>query len=298
MRKTKWRHSSPGSIVFDIFVFLFMLLIAFICFYPFWYVFAVSVNDNSVASYITVRFWPKAFTLKNYGYVFQSPLLLSGFGITILRTIISTVLSLILSGGMAYALSRKELVGRTFFNIFLIITMYLGGGIIPLYILFRDLNLLNTFAVLIVVNLFSAWNIILLRTSISNIPDGMVESAKIDGANDLLIYFRIVMPCSKPIFATITLFHAVSIWNDWFAGDMFITSNGLLPIQTIMVRIINDLSSRDMILSAGVAGENVGTMVESVKMASVMLTVLPIVMVYPFLQKYFVKGIMIGSLKG
>lgn len=291
--------NSLGSKVFDTINILFMLLIIFICFYPFWYVFVVSINDNSISSYVNVIVWPEVVTMKNYQVVFTSPLLVSGFKIAIFRTLIGTILSVVLSGGMAYALSRKELVGRQFFNIFILITMYLSGGIIPLYLLIKYFRLLNTFPVLIITGLFSTWNIILLRTSISSMPDGMVESAKIDGANDLLIYFRIVMPCSKPIFATITLFTAVAFWNDWFAGDMFITRDTLQPIQTIMMRIINDLKATEMITkTAGVVGNTGGSMVESVKMASVILTVVPIVLIYPFLQNYFVKGIMIGSLKG
>ena len=298
-RKSNRVKQTVGSRVFDVCNVIFMLLVIFICFYPFWYVFAVSINDNNVSSYVNVIFWPKAVTLQNYEVVFNSPQLLSGFKIAILRTVIGTALSVILGGGMAYALSRKELVGRQFFNIFILITMYLGGGIIPLYLLFKFFGLLNTFPILIISGLFNTWNIILMRTSIASIPDGMVESAKIDGANDLSIYFRIIIPCSKPIFATITLFTAVAIWNDWFAGDMFITSDKLQPIQTIMMRIINDLKATEMInKTAGVVGNTGGSMVESVKMASVILTVVPIVLIYPFLQKYFVKGMMIGSIKG
>ncbi len=287
-----------GSGIFDGLNVLFMLAVVFACFYPFWYVFAVSINDNSVSSYVNVVFWPKAVTLLNYSYVLKSPLLVSGFTVAFLRTLIGTVLSVLLGGGMAYALSRQELVGRQFFNIFILITMYLSGGIIPLYLLYRNLGLLNTFSILVVGGLFNTWNIILLRTGIKAIPDGMIESARIDGANDLVIYGRIVLPCAKPIFATVTLFTAVSYWNDWFAGDMFITDDRLQPIQTIMMRIISDLQATQMMKMSGLVGSSAGTMVESVKMASVILTVLPIVLVYPFLQKYFVKGIMIGSLKG
>lgn len=277
----------------------FLILIGLACFYPFWYVLAVSLNDNSVTSYVNVVLWPKQVTFNNYQVVFSSPLLINGYKVSGLRTLIATLLSVTLSGGMAYALSRKELVGRKFFNIFILIPMYLGGGLIPVFLLFKSLNLLNTFAVLILSGLISSWNIILLRTSISTLPDGLVESAKIDGANDLHIYFRIVIPCSKPIFATITLFVAVAFWNDWFAGDIFVTDEKLKPIQTIMINIINSTKASDMAKKMGSAtGQNIGTMVESIKMATIMLTVMPIVVVYPFLQKYFVKGIMIGSLKG
>lgn len=298
-KSAKWKKESFGSKVFDLFNILFMLLTIFVCFYPFWYIFIVSINDNSVSSWVNVMIWPKAITWDNFRVVLESPDLVSGFRISIFRTIIGTTLSVVLGGAMAYALSRRELVGRKFFNIFILITMYLGGGIIPTYMLYRKLELLNTFSVLIVSGLFSTWYIILMRTYFSSLPDGLIESAKIDGANDLYIYFRIVMPVSKPIYATITLFTAVNYWNDWFAGDMYISSDSLQPIQTIMMRIINDMQASEMLKkSAGVVGTMGGTMVESVKMATVLLTVIPIVIIYPFLQKHFVKGIMIGSLKG
>jgi len=290
---------SAGDHVFDGFNMLFMALITFVCLYPFWYVFAVSINDNMVSSFINVVFWPRKATFFNYQVIFQSPWLVSGYRVSVLRTVIATFFSVLLSGAMAFALSRKNLLGRTFWNVFILIPMYLSGGLIPMFLLVKNLGMYDTFAALILPGLISTWNTILLRTSIMALPDGLIESANIDGANDIRIYFQIVIPVAKPIFATITLFVAVAFWNDWFAGEFFIRSESLRPIQTIMLSIINSVKASDMAKKmAGLTGTTPGTLLESVKMASVMLTVLPIVMVYPFLQKYFVKGIMIGSLKG
>lgn len=293
------RRKTIGDRIFDAVNAFLLLLVGLVCLYPFWYVLAVSLNDNAVSSYANVIIWPAKATFQNYKTVFSSPLLLSGYRVSALRTLVATFLSVMLSGSMAFALTRKELIGRRFFNIFILIPMYLGGGLIPNYLLFKNLELLDTFAVLVLGGLFSSWNIILLRTSIAAMPNGLAESAGIDGANELRIYLQIVIPCQKPIFATITLFVAVAFWNEWFAGDLYITSNHLKPIQTIMLNIINNAKASDMAKQMGSAtGQNIGTMVESIKMATIMLTVLPIVAVYPFLQKYFVKGIMIGSLKG
>lgn len=294
-----FKRRSVGDWFFDSLNVILLLLVAFACFYPFWYVFAVSLNDNSVSSYVHVTFWPMAVTFDNYLTVLSSPLLMNGFLVSSLRVVIGTTLSVLLSSAMAYALSRKELVGRTFWNIFILIPMYIGGGLIPTYLLVKTLHLLDSFAILVVGGLFSSWNIILLRTSFSAMPNELVESAKLDGANDLQTFVRIVLPCEKAIVATITLFVAVGLWNDWFAGDIYISSNNLKPVQTIMLNIINNAKAAELAKDmASATGQYVGTMVESIKMATIVLTVFPIVVVYPFLQKYFVKGIMVGSLKG
>ena len=293
------KRRSVGDLIFDSINAVLLLLIAFLCLYPFWYVLAVSFNDNAVTSYVHVIFWPSAITLNNYKAVLSSPLLMNGFLVSFLRVVIGTFLSVLLSSAMAYALSRKELIGRTFWNIFILIPMYISGGLIPTFLLVKELHLLDTFTILVIGGLFSSWNIILLRTSFSAMPNELIESAKLDGANDLQTFIRIVLPCEKAIVATITLFVAVGLWNDWFAGDIYITSNNLKPVQTIMLNIINNAKAADLSKEmASATGQNIGTMVESIKMATIVLTVFPIVVVYPFLQKYFVKGIMIGSLKG
>lgn len=288
-----------GEYVFDTLNVAFLIAVAFVCFYPFWYVFAVSLNDNAVSSYVHVTFWPEAITFNNYMSVLSSPMLMNGFFVSFMRVLVGTTLSVLLSGAMAFALSRKELVGRTFWNIFILIPMYISGGMIPTFLLVKALHLLDTFTILVIGGLFSSWNIILMRTSFAAMPNELVESATLDGANELQTYVRIVLPCQKPIIATIVLFVAVGLWNDWFAGDIYIQSNDLKPVQTIMLNIINNAKAADLAKEMGSAtGQNIGTMVESIKMATIVLTVFPIVVVYPFLQKYFVKGIMVGSLKG
>ena len=290
---------TKGDVAIDLINGFLLVLIALACIYPFWYVFAVSMNDNAASSYVNVILFPKKWTLQNYITVFRSPMLLNGYKVSALRTLIATTLSVFFSGGMGYALTQKQLVGRRFFNILLIIPMYIGGGMIANYIWIRNLGLLDTFAVLIIPGLISTWNIILLRTSIASLPSELLESASLDGANELRTYLQIVIPCSKPIFATITLFVSVAFWNEWLSGDIYIRTESLKPIQTIMLNIINYAKASDMAKKMGSAtGQNVSMAVESIKMATIMLTVLPILAVYPFLQKYFVKGIMIGSLKG
>lgn len=302
MRSRKKRSGlkqPAGSRIFDVINVILMIFIIAVCIYPFIYIFSIALNDNSVSSWTNIVLFPKAVTFDNFKVILRSPELLSGYKVSILRVVIGTTLSVFLSGAMAYALSRKELVGRTFFNIFIIVPMYLTGGIVATYMLYRAMHLLDTFAVLVLGGLLSSMNIILMRTYFMSLPDGLIESAKIDGANDFLIYLKIVFPVSKPIYATIALFTAVGYWNDWFAGDMFITSRNLLPIQTQLQQIINTTKANEMMLKTmAVTDATLVSMQTSVKMAAVLLTVIPIVMVYPFLQKHFVKGIMIGSLKG
>ncbi len=294
------RRYSKEDIAIDWINGVLLVLIALVCIYPFWYVFAVSLNDNAVSSYANVVLVPRQWTLQNYQMVFRSRMLLNGYKISVIRTLIGTTLSVIFSGGMGFALSQKQLIGRRLFNILLLIPMYIGGGLIANYIWIKNLGMLDTFAVLILPGLISTWNIILMRTSISAMPGELLESASLDGANEIRIYFRIVIPCAKPIFATITLFVAVAFWNEWMSGDIYIRKETLKPIQSIMLNIINNAkATNEMARTMGsVAGQNVSTTMESIKMATIMLTVMPIIAVYPFLQKYFVKGIMIGSLKG
>ena len=292
--------ASLGEKTFNVVNVFILALITFATLYPFWYVLVISLNNNAVASYLDVYFWPKAFTLANYKVIFSTSLLVSGYKITILRTVIGTVISVIGNAAMAYVLVKKQLMGRKVLISLVLITLYFSGGIIPLYILLRNLHLINTFPVLIIPYLFTAWYIILMKTYFSQLPESLDESARIDGANDIVIFFRIIMPISMPIISTISLFCAVGYWNDWFAGDMYLSDQNLFPIQTILMKILNEMKGDEILRrsSSGVVDSNHMPSLEAVKNASIIVTIIPIILVYPFLQKYFIKGIMIGSIKG
>lgn len=294
------RRIRIGEFTFDILNHVFMAIIIFLMMYPFWYVFIISINNNNFQSWTTVFVWPKVTSIYAYRTIFSTSLFLNGYFITIVRTLLGTLLSVIFNGMAAYVLSRKDLLGRRHMLTGLLITLYFGGGLIPTYLLCDALGLINTFAILILPALMGSWNIILMKSFFTQLPIELIESAKVDGANDLQIYFRIVIAISKPIFAAITLFTAVGLWNDWFTGEMFITTDALLPIQTVLRRVIFQMKSVDLMITMGdsLGSTLSGSNIESIKMAAIMVTVIPIICVYPFLQKYFARGIMIGSIKG
>jgi len=290
---------SIGEITFDVFNVTLLTLLGLAALYPFWYVLVLSFHDSAVSSYFDVYFWPGVFTWDNFRIVFITDALVKGFVVTIFRTVIGSLGTVAACGLLAYGLSKKYLIGRTFFLNIVIVTMFFSGGLIPAYILLKNLMLLNTFWVLVVPGLLNAWTVILMKTYFASLPESIEESAKIDGANDLTIFFRIVVPMSMPLIATMLLFSAVNHWNDWVSGQIFIMNPNLLPVQTILMRMITQADASNMIQqSMGMEFRSKSPAIESIKMAAIVVTTIPIIMVYPFLQKYFVKGVMIGSIKG
>jgi putative aldouronate transport system permease protein len=198
-------------------------------------------------------------------------------------------------------MSKKTLLFRKPYMVFFMITMFFSGGLIPSYLLIRSLGMLDTFWVLIIPGIISVWNMIVIRTFFSALPEGLEESAKIDGSSNYGIFFRIVIPVSGPVLATISLFTAVSYWNDWFTGAIYITKDHLLPIQTLLRQVMNSNIMTQIGSSNAIAldhmNRNRTITTKSLTMATMMVATLPIILTYPFLQKYFVKGVMIGSLK-
>jgi putative aldouronate transport system permease protein len=198
---------------------------------------------------------------------------------------------------VAYAYSRKDLIGRKYYMIVGMITMFFGGGLIPTYLLIRNLGLLDSFLVYILPAMFSFFNVIIMMSFFRELPEALDEAAQLDGANDLTIFVRIVLPISMPVIATIALFNGVGQWNDYFTGMIYINNPDLQPIQTYLYRVIAQSSGNQIAAAAsGVVASTVTS--QSVKLATMVVTTLPIVLVYPFLQKYFVKGLTIGSVKG
>ncbi|TDQ42041.1 carbohydrate ABC transporter permease [Aureibacillus halotolerans] len=291
--------------LFSVFNYLFLALFAFGTLYPFVYILAYSLSDGVEATKSTIYFWPKSFTLENYRQIFQDATFLAAYQITILRTIIGTILHVFLCALFAYALTKKSLPGRTFFSIFIFVPMLFSGGMIPTFILYRQLGLIDSFWVYVIPFLYNFFNIIIMRTFFQQLPDSLEESAKMDGCGDFRIFVRIILPLSVPVLATIGLFIGVFHWNDWFTGTYFVTNKDLLPVQTLL----NELLTQSQALAnaarnASQTGSSAGlqttaaTTPESLRMATLMVATVPILCVYPFLQKYFVKGVMIGSVKG
>ncbi len=279
-----------------------LVIIGFVSIYPFWNAVVLSFNNGMDALKGGITFWPREFTLDNYRFVFKDKRLISGFVISILRTGIGTVGAILCTAIFAYGMSKKELIGKKFYMGMSIFTMYFSGGLIPGYLLIRDLGLVNTFWVMVIPGLISTWNMIVFRTFFKSLPAGLEESAKIDGCTNWGVFFKIVFPLSGPVLATIALFTAVYHWNDWFAPGIYISNPDLLPIQTKLQQIMNSnimteqLKQMDSAAAAHLSSMRSVTS-KSLTMATMMVATVPILLVYPFLQKYFVKGVMIGSLK-
>ena len=288
---------SRSDRLFDAFNIAGMLLICFLTLYPIWYVLVNSFNDGQDAMRGGIYWVPRVFSLDNYIEVFKNAGIMTAMGITIAKTVIGVVCHVFFTAMVGYALSRRELLGRKFYLVMGTITMFFYGGLIPTFLLIRDLGLFDSFLVYIIPALFSFFDMIIFMAFFREIPDGLEEAARIDGANDLMIFTRIIIPISMPVVATIALFHGVYQWNDYFTGMIYVNKMDLQPIQTFLFRVVAQSSSNQIVATAGAAINRTVTS-QSIKLATMVVTTLPIVLAYPFLQKYFVKGLMVGSIKG
>lgn len=281
-------------------IYVFLILLSFSALYPFWNTLVVSLNEGLDTSKGGITFWPREFTWSNYEIVFNNERLLQAFGISILRTVIGTIAAIFMTSLLAYGMSKSHLIGRKFFTVFFIFTLYFGGGLIPTFLLIKSLGLMNNFLVFIIPGLISVWNMIVFRTFFKSLPNGLEESAQIDGCSNWGVFFKIVLPLSGPVIATLGLFTAISHWNDWFVPTIYITNHDLMPIQTILRRILNANLLNEAIGVDSLAQERLdkrNITSKSLISATIMVVSLPIIAVYPFVQKYFVNGVMVGSLK-
>ena len=293
---------STGDKAMSITIYVLLTILAFVTFYPFWNALVISLNSGMDTMKGGITFWPREFSLDNYKVVFQDSRILNGFYISVLRTVVGTAMAIMFTAIFAYGISRKELVGRNYYMIFCIITMFFSGGLIPTFILIRGLGLFNTFWVMVIPGLLSVWNMIIFRTFFQALPAGLEESAKIDGCGYWATFFRIVLPLSGPVIATLGLFTAVYHWNDWFTPSIYISDQNLLPIQTMLQQILSsNIMSEQMAQADSAAAGRMAAMktvsTKSLSMATMMVATIPIICVYPFVQKYFVKGVLVGSLK-
>ncbi|MGC6583440.1 carbohydrate ABC transporter permease [Paenibacillus sp. FSL W7-1279] len=296
------KRISFGDKVMLIVIYVFLSLLAFSALYPFWNAVAVSFNVGVDTAKGGVTFWPREFTTENYKIILQDDRLLNGFFISISRTIIGTATSIFMTALLAFGMTRTYLIGRKYYTLFFIFTLYFGGGLIPTYLLIRSLGLMDSFLVFIIPSLISVWNMIIFRTFFRGLPVGLEESAHIDGCSNWGTFFRIILPLSGPVIATLALLTAVGHWNDWFLPSIYITSDYLLPIQTILRQTLNAnivSGSSSVLDSASVALLDQARQItsKSLTMAMMIVVTLPIILVYPFVQKYFVKGVLVGSLK-
>lgn len=294
-------HQTRDEIIFQIISSFFLIILSALIVLPFLNVLALSFNDGKDAMLGGITFWPRKFTLENYQYVFSTGKYLSAYGITISRTLLGSALGVICTAMAGYALKSRTLPGRKAINKFFVLTMFFSGGTIPVYLALKSYGLLNTFWVFIINgSLVSAWDIMVMRTFFEGLGEDLEEAARLDGAGTARIFVSIILPLSKAVIAVIFLFKAVYHWNDWFSGAYYVTDSKLYPMQTIVQRMLQQEEALKTINEKNVASDvlNSGVTGESLKMAIILFTITPILCVYPFVQKYFVKGVMIGAVKG
>ncbi|SDD04555.1 putative aldouronate transport system permease protein [Paenibacillus sp. UNCCL117] len=281
-----------------------MILFSLACLLPFLLLLMSSVTDETTILQHGYSFFPKQFSLSAYEYLWeQSALIFNAYGITILITVVGTTASLVITSMLAYPLSRRDLPGGTFFAFFLFFTLLFNGGLVPTYLVYTQLlDMKNTLWALIVPGLLmNGFNVLLMRTFfLTTIPVPVLESASIDGATEFKMYYKIVLPLSLPILATVGLFQGLAYWNDWNNGLIYVTDPKLFSLQNVLNRIMSDIQ---FLASNGDLGASVGEKVaqlpsETFRMAIAVIAVIPILIAYPFFQKYFVKGMTIGAVKG
>ncbi len=284
-----------------------LVLLAIVTLYPFWYCLILSFNNGMDTLRGGIYFLPRMFTLENYQKAFSHPLITSAFLISISRTVLSVLFACFFTSLMAYALTKRDMPGRSALIFYFYFTTLFSGGLIPTFIMYRQLGLLNNFWIYVIPGIYSFFNAIILRTFFYSIPESLNESARIDGCSELGIYFRIMLPLSIPAMATIALFVGVGNWNDWFTGAYFVSRRrDLYPAATLLNDLLSQAVFENSMSSTGqqnqinevlMSDRTQTTTPESLKMAFLIILTLPIVCVYPFLQKYFVKGVMLGSIK-
>lgn len=279
-------------------IYLILILLSLVTLLPMVNVLARSFSTAAGIAQNPLMLTPTHWTLSAFKYIFQTPVLTNSFGISVFATVVGTALNLVFTTTGAYGLSKTNIPGHKFLMWLVVIPMLLGAGLIPMYILLKNIGLLNSVWVLIIPSLVSSFNLILMRNFFWSIPESLEESARIDGASDLQVLWHVILPLSKPVLATVGLFYGVGHWNDFFTGLFFINDNSKWPLQVVMQSIVINLNMMDM----GTVTNNDFTKMlvnpENIKAATIVFATVPILLVYPFLQKYFVKGILLGSVKG
>lgn len=292
-----WKKETTSGKIFDIFNIVFQIFTIAITFYPFWYLFILSITSVMKVSTSEIVFLPKFVTFEAYSMVFKDNTLFTGYVVSASRVICGVLFSIFVNCMAAYALSRPYFVIRKQISTLMIITMYVGGGMIPFYLVVHTLQLTNTFFALFVPFAYDAFAIIIMRSYFKTIPVSLDDSAKIDGAGDLRIFLRIYFPLSLPIIATMSLFWAVALWNDFIWAQFLVYKQELVPVQAILYKILVQSANTAAMSAARRMNPRIGINLESIKAAAVIVTTVPILVVYPFLQKYFIQGMTLGAIK-
>lgn len=285
------KHISPGHIL----IIIVLVLMALFILIPFWNAVVISFMPAHEVARHPGAMIPYGFSLQNYKTLIEKGGLLAGYKNTLIMTVCGTVYGMTISTMMAYAFSQN-FPGKRFFFIMIIFTMYFSGGTVPMYLLLKRLGLLNHLSGVILMHGVSAWNVIVIKNGFENTPPALVEAGKIDGANDWRIFWQIMLPLQKPVIATFSLFTAVGYWNEWFWSTLTLSEPGTQPLMVYLRNIVNTIDTDLMNFTASIAYTQ-NSNPQGVKMAAVFCTMLPIMCMYPFLQKYFMKGITIGAVK-
>jgi len=298
-------YSSVPDKLFDVFNILFMIGLMIFTLYPFLNMFALSFNDANDSIRGGIYIWPREWTWANYQYILNESSIFHATFISAARTIIGTLVSVFCTAMLAYTISRQDYVLKKFVTIAFIFTMYFNGGLIPNYLLTKELGLLNNFWVYIIPGIIGVFNMIVVRSFIEGLPEGIMESARIDGAGEFTTFMKIVLPLTVPALATVSLFVAVSQWNSWF--DVFLYNSSRLELSTLQYELMKILSTSNTAASsggtaadafAGAQGNVTSVTPTSIRATMTIVASLPIIIVYPFLQKYFVQGMTVGGVKG
>lgn len=290
--RKKW-----SSVTYDVVVVSFCAAFSLICFYPIWYVFLGSISspDSNAAQAISLLPPLKPY-LGYYATILQGAVFQRAMSISVTTTLLGSLLSVWITGAMAYGVSKTKVKGMNAANVYMVVTMFFSGGLIPYFLLVKDLGLYNSYPALIVGHLLPVWNFIVMRNYFaSSIPSELEDAAVVDGANDVILFFKVILPISMPLFATMFLFVAVAIWNDWFTYLIFVNKIELQPFIVVLQKLLVD---PNLYLNRLGAADDINMVPTALKMTTIIIAMIPIFILYPFLQKHFAKGMLIGAVKG
>jgi putative aldouronate transport system permease protein len=292
---------SLGENLFDSANILFMILLCVVMLYPFWHIILYSINSASDSDRGGLYLWPRIFTLANYKFMFDRGGIFQAYFVSAMRILISVPIHLFVTSMTAFALSRPKILFRNFIITFFFITMIFSGGMIPSFLVLNYLKLINTFWIYLLPGMFGVWSFIVFKTMLrESVPEELIESALMDGSGFFTVFLKFVIPLSLPSYAALGLFNAIGQWNDWFTGIYYIRNSALVPIQSYLRMFLNSTSIANDVAKATDGKFDIEPSLispTSVKMAAVAITTIPILIVYPFVQRYFVKGVLIGAIK-
>lgn len=286
-----------SSVMYDAVVLVFCTAFSLICFYPIWYVFlgSISAPDSNAAQAVSLLPPLKPY-FGYYATILQGAVFQRAMSISVTTTLLGSLLSVLITGAMAYGVSKTKVKGMNAFNVYMVVTMFFSGGLIPYFLLVKDLGLYNSYPALIIGHLLPVWNFIVMRNYFaSSIPSELEDAAVVDGANDVVLFCKVILPISMPLIATMFLFVAVAIWNDWFTYLIFINKIELQPFIVVLQKLLVD---PNLYLNRLGATDDINMVPTALKMTTIMIAMIPIFILYPFLQRHFAKGMLIGAVKG